>query len=145
MFPTYKLYRRQHLKLSTARHHVEFLTTLRTNHQAPKGLKPKVTTTTTELPPALYIRWEQAHIELANTLRDILLEHWQTTVTEVDNLLMRTYKDLESLCNPEELNTIQSLVTKATATKSTELQQRRTNKDRNTRRGATGGSATGNR
>ena len=70
VFPTYKLYRRQNVKLSTAKHHVDFLTTLINNHQAPKGLKPKVTLTTAELAPSLYIRWEQAHIELANTLRD---------------------------------------------------------------------------
>jgi len=48
-FPVYKLLRKQHMRLTTAKHHVDFLTRLRGNHQVPKGLKPRTTTTTTSI------------------------------------------------------------------------------------------------
>jgi hypothetical protein len=142
-FPMYKLYRRLNMKLTSAKHHLQFLTNLKENHQVPKGLKPKVTVTTTELPARLFIRWEQAHIELANSLRDILLDHWQEVVTETESELQRIFDDLKPLCTQEELNTILSLIKKAITQKEEELQKKRTNKERNIRR--TGGSGGTNR
>lgn len=143
-FPTYKLLRRQHLKLTTARHHVEFLSTLKSKNQAPKGLKPKTTLTTTELGPRLYIRWEQAHIELAYALRDILKDHWQETANNLEEDVSLTHRDLKEICTEEEMTSINSQIAKVTATKKIELSKRRTNKERNTRRGGTGGSAAEN-
>ena len=141
-FPTYKLYRKQHMKITNAKHHVEFLSNLRDNHQVPKGLKPKVTVTTTELPPRLYIRWERAHIELANTLRDILLEFWQETAIIVQTEIQRTFEELEPLCNQEELSTISNLIKKAVTAKEEDLKKRRLNKEKNIRKpGASGGTS----
>ena len=77
IFPILKCFRKLNNKLTTASHHYEFLTELRSNHQTPRGLKVKVATTTAELPPQLHQRWETAHIELGNTLRDILIDYWQ--------------------------------------------------------------------
>jgi hypothetical protein len=142
-FPMYKLYRRLNMKLTSAKHHLQFLSNLRENHQVPKGLKPKATVTTTELPARLFIRWEQAHIELANSLRDILLDHWQEVVTETESELKRIFDDLKPICTQEELNTILSLIKKAVTQKEEELQKKRTNKERNLRK--TGGSGGTNR
>lgn len=144
-FPTYKLLRRQHMKLTTATHHAQFLKNLQENHQVPKGLKPKVTVTTAELPRSLYIRWEQAHIELANTLRDILLEHWEITKESLDYEISQTYSELSEICSPEEMTTIDQLITKSKTNKVTELQQRRMTKEKSQpRKGGTAGSAAGN-
>ena len=130
-FPIYKLYRRQHVKLTTARHHAEFLSQLKAKNQIPKGLKPKVTVTNAELPRELYIRWEAAHIELAHTLQDILIAYWEDTIIELDLEVNRTSQDLTQLCSPEEMTTIHKLIEKANTDKVTDLKQRRDNKIKN--------------
>lgn len=121
VFPTYKLFRKQHLALTGAEHHMEFLTKLHQNQQVPKGLKPKVTTTTVELPPKLFLRWEQAHLDLASTLRDILHEYWELKAQECHSESKKTYTILEQQCSEEELQIINSLISKANIKKKEDL------------------------
>ena len=62
LFPTFKNLRKLEVKLTVAKHHSDFLNTLKELNQVPKGLKVKSTVTTAELHPDLYEEWELAHI-----------------------------------------------------------------------------------
>ena len=82
LFPTFKNLKRLNLKLTTAVHHHAILIGLKSNNLVPKGLRVKPATTTSELPSELYERWETAHIELSNALRDIMIDYWQGVVIQ---------------------------------------------------------------
>jgi hypothetical protein len=145
VFPIYKLLRRQNTKLVVAQHHRTFLEKLREQNQAPKGLKVKVATTTVELPRLLYIKWETAHIELSNKLRDILWEYWTLQVQSHRNEIQDTIRELSSLCTQEELVIINSSIEKICKKKTEELTNRTNKKTTNSnRRSGTAGSANTN-
>lgn len=120
--------------------HQEFLEKLKSNHQVPKGLKPKVTTT--ELPHTLFVKWEAAHIDLASTLRDILSEFGAIQITELTVETKKTQRILQSLSTEEEREIINTLIVKATSKKREELTAKGINKAR--RRRGTAGSEGGN-
>lgn len=145
LFPTFKNLRRLHLKLTTAIHHYGFLTDLRSRNQVPRGLKVKPAVTTSELPSALYEKWELAHIELSNTLRDIMIEHWDNVRVELQREIEISYTKLINSAEEEELNTISQLIDKATSSKREELKTRRSNKQKPNQRSATGASGTNQR
>jgi hypothetical protein len=119
---------------------LEFLSNLRTNQQTPKGLKPKITTTTNELPPHLFLRWERAHIHLGEALRDILIDYWQYQIDTINSEIATTASDLEADCTQEELTFINNLIEKASSKKREELKTRRINKSQ-PRKGGTANSA----
>ena len=63
---------------------------LKENGQCPKGLQVKSAPTGAELDLELYHRWEEAHITLSNTLRDILIEHWINTEAKFNLITTHT-------------------------------------------------------
>lgn len=142
IFPIYKLLRKHNLKIITAQHHKEYLTNLQQLERVPKGLKPKITTTTTELPPSLFIRWEKAHIALACTLRDILLDYWNELETKLRSEIDKISEELSESCTTEEFNLINTIIGKASLKKREELKTRRSKKTKP--RGGTAGSAATN-
>lgn len=141
VFPIYKLLRRQNSRLVVAEHHMNFLLKLCENKQAPKGLKIKVTTTTVELPRDLFVKWETAHVDLANRLRDLLCEYWTRLCEDLNKEIQQTIDELTSTCTQEELITINLLIEKASSKKKQELSTKRITKAKNLGRRGTAGSA----
>jgi hypothetical protein len=131
------LLRKQNTKLEVAEHHKDFLEQLKSRTQAPKGLKIKVTTTTVELPRAQYLKWERAHINLANELRDILLEYWTITVQSLQQEITETIKELSELCSEEELETITSQIDRICSKKREDLKTKGNKKLSKTKRSRT--------
>ena len=133
LFPTFKNLRRLQVKLTNANHHRDFLQTLKDRNQVPKGLKVKSTTTTAELPPELYEEWELAHVELSNQLRDIMSKYWEWTINQVRVDIDIAYHKLTVNATDVELELIDNLIQKATASKKEDLQTRRQRKAPNPR------------
>ena len=138
-FPTFKLLRKLNNKLITAQHHKSFLLGLRENGQCPKGLQVKSAPTGAELDLELYHRWEEAHITLSNTLRDILIEHWINTEAKLLNLITIHTERLEIAAPKEQHELILDLVNKANEAKASELASRRRKKQESARKTGTSG------
>jgi len=139
-FPTFKLLRKLNNKIITARHHKTFLVDLQQNGQVPKGLQVKSAPTGAELDLNLYQEWEEAHVILANTLRDILIRHWITTEVNLSNLIRDHTEKLKAAASAPQLTLILGLIDKANESKTQELTSRRRRKE-NAR--GTGTSAAG--
>jgi len=139
LFATFKNLRKLNVKLTNAAHHMKFLIDLRDRNQVPKGLKVKSTVTTADLPPDLYEEWEQAHVELSNQLRDIMIRYWQLNLDKLNTDINKAYEKLLDNASEQEINTIDDLISKATSSKEEDLKQRRKGKQRRGR-GATAAS-----
>ena len=147
IFPIFKSFRKLNNKLTTSNHHLEFLSTLKENGQVPRGLKIKTSTTTAELPPHLYQRWEIAHIELSNNLRDILIEYWHEICIRVRKQMEIVYDQLETNCTEDELNLVHKIIEESAIARQKELKERRSKKwsgNPSNRRDGTVGSGGGN-
>jgi len=138
-FPTFKILRKLNNKLVTAQHHRTFLSNLKENGQVPKGLQVKTAPTGAELDLDLLHDWEEAHISLANTLRDILIKHWIYTETHIVNQITEHTERLRIKAPPEQVSLILRLIEKANSSKATELSTRRRRKNERTGTSAGGG------
>jgi len=140
-FPSFKLLRKLNNKLVTAKHHKTFLITLKENGQVPKGLQVKSAPTGAELDLYLYHQWEEAHIELSNKLRDILIKHWITTEANLSNQITDITENLRSKAPPDQVSLIFNLIDKANSSKAEELATRRRRKRENPRIGISAAGA----
>ena len=129
-FPSFKLLRKLNNKLITARHHKTFLTNLQERGQVPRGLQVKSAPTGAELDLQAYKEWEEAHIELANRLRDILIGHWIKTENSLSEQITDITEQLRTNSPPEQSNLILTLIDKANNAKALELETRRRRKAR---------------
>ena len=135
-FPTFKILRKLNNKLVTARHHKTFLTNLQERGQVPKGLQIKSAPTGAELDLQAYKQWEEAHIELANKLRDILIAHWTKTEAYLSEQITQLTEDLQAESPAQQSTLILTLIEKANNSKALELQSRRRRKERTATSGA---------
>lgn len=129
-FPVFKLLRKLNNKLVTAQHHLTFLTELQSNGQVPRGLQIKSAPTGAELDFKSYQEWEEAHILLGNTLRDILIKHWKKTVEELTVHVTELTDSLKVGAKPAQCTLILAIIDKANKAKMTELMTRRVRKQR---------------
>jgi hypothetical protein len=127
-FALFKSLRKLNSKRITARHHLDFLTSLKDKHLIPKGLQAKSINTGLELPPDLYEEWEDAHIQLGNSRRDILIRYWQRQYSELEVSIDTTQTRLNTTASPEELNHIENTLEKTRSARSQELKSRRLQK-----------------
>ena len=136
-FPTFKLLRKINNKYVTAQHHLTFLTNLQLKGQVPRGLQVKSAPTGAELDHRLYKEWEEAHINLANSLRDILIRHWTNTSASLTIVISEITDSLKLSANEEQWSLILQLIEKANNAKIQELATRRRRKENTRERTAT--------
>lgn len=127
-FATFKSLRKLNSKLLTAQHHLEFLVNLREKNLIPRGLQAKPVNTGLELPPDLYELWENCHISLGSSRRDILIKHWERQQADFQKSIYEAQSRLKTQTTPEELNKINTTLDKTKEVKTTELQARRLRK-----------------
>ena len=126
--PLFKALRKLRNKLETVTHHHHLLSQMQIKHQAPKGLRAKITPSVNDLPIDLYTLWERSHAKFALELTDILVQHWQRKKEQIELQIDEYHKELTTNTDEEELTYITHLIEKCRIEKKEDLQQRRMKK-----------------
>ena len=126
--PVFKALRKLKNKLETVTHHHHLLMQMQTRHQAPKGLRAKITPSVNDLPIDLYTLWETSHAKFALELTNILIQHWQRKKDEIEQQIENYQKELSTSTDEVELTYITHLIEKCRIEKKETLQQRRLKK-----------------
>jgi hypothetical protein len=143
-FATFKSLRKLNSKAVTADHHLTFLKNLREKNLVPKGLQVKAVNIGIELPPDLYEQWENAHIALASSRRDILIQYWQRHMTNLQKAISEATARLGTVgATEEEITHITNTLVQTRVNKEEELKARCLRKNtRETAASARGGGGT---
>jgi len=130
-FAVFKNLRKLNSKGITAKHHLEFLQSLKEKNLVPKGLQVKPVNIGLELPSDLYEKWENSHIRLANDRRDILISYWERHLAQLEQTILEAQARLTSTATTEELAYIVTALDKTKKSKADELKERRQRKQQN--------------
>ena len=126
--PVFKALRKLKNKLETVTHHHHLLMQMQTRHQAPKGLRAKITPSVNDLPIDLYTLWEKSHAKFALELTSFLIQHWQRKKEEIEQQIENYQRELSTSADEVELTYITHLIEKCRIEKKETLQQRRLKK-----------------
>lgn len=106
----------------------------------PKGLQAKAVNTGLELPPDLYELWENAHITLGNTRRDILIQYWSRQLSDLEKAINEATARLNTTGTDEEVEQITTTQNKTKLSKAEELKTRHLRKAENAIAASGGGN-----